>query len=365
MQTEVTRLHYMDSMRAVLMILGVVLHSAHVFNPEKSWLIYSENNSILMEYIVNSISTFRMPAFFVVSGFFTQMTLSRHDPKVFVQARAKRIIIPFIVTAVTLNSLQTILLHWGGWRQFEIVNYLLHGEYISHLWFLINLFFYYAISGIFTLYFSSILKAIGKLANTFLSAAPMIVTLLLLPIISVGVFGLNSLGFPLYSVYGGLIDIHSIMMYLPYFIFGILLGANKDTLANFSTTNPLACILIVALSFLLKIKISETNNELYSYGTPYLEALTTWASVALCFNLFFRFFKKYSSSMRFLADSSYSVYLFHHFFVIALGAFLVSIDCPAILGAITLISCVCFITLFIHVYFIEKSKHMRLLYNGK
>ncbi|GEM_PF-2177557 len=36
------RLYFMDSMRSVLMLLGVILHSAQVFNPEKSWVIYSE-----------------------------------------------------------------------------------------------------------------------------------------------------------------------------------------------------------------------------------------------------------------------------------------------------------------------------------
>jgi len=39
---SMNRLYFMDSMRSVLMLLGVILHSAQVFNPEKSWVIYSE-----------------------------------------------------------------------------------------------------------------------------------------------------------------------------------------------------------------------------------------------------------------------------------------------------------------------------------
>jgi len=38
---ESDRIHFMDSLRAFLMMLGVVLHSAQVFNPAREWAISS------------------------------------------------------------------------------------------------------------------------------------------------------------------------------------------------------------------------------------------------------------------------------------------------------------------------------------
>ena len=132
MQEKNNRLHYMDSMRAILMILGVVLHSAQIFNPSQSWVLYSENNNPFFYFLVNTISTFRMPAFFIVSGYFCFLTLKKYKVRRFLTLRLKRIIVPFAFTAIILNTLQSLLLEWSGWQQFEYPDYLLKGEFVSH-----------------------------------------------------------------------------------------------------------------------------------------------------------------------------------------------------------------------------------------
>lgn len=93
MQDKIEKLHFMDSMRAVVMMIGVVLHSAQVFNPMQSWIIYNTNN--LMIYIDSIVSTFRMPAFFVVSGYFCFLTLKKYKARKFLALRLKRLCIPF------------------------------------------------------------------------------------------------------------------------------------------------------------------------------------------------------------------------------------------------------------------------------
>ena len=62
------RIYYLDAMRGVLMMLGVVLHSAQVFNPREEWLFYSQKSTEFAPILIDTIHLFRMPAFFIVSA---------------------------------------------------------------------------------------------------------------------------------------------------------------------------------------------------------------------------------------------------------------------------------------------------------
>lgn len=133
MQEPLNRIYFMDSMRSILMMLGVVLHSSQVFNVEQSWVIYSDNTATFAEYLVEFIAAFRMPAFFVVAGYFCVLSIKKYAPGTFIKFRLTRIVIPLIITAITLNSLQVIILTYAGWHQFDLGKYLLEGGWVSHL----------------------------------------------------------------------------------------------------------------------------------------------------------------------------------------------------------------------------------------
>ena len=45
----------MDTMRAVLMMLGVVLHSSQVFSAEHTWVIYSDNTIRFAGWLVSLV----------------------------------------------------------------------------------------------------------------------------------------------------------------------------------------------------------------------------------------------------------------------------------------------------------------------
>lgn len=83
MQTKTDRIYFMDSMRSVLMILGVVLHSALIFRPQRSWVIFSNHTHEIANLIVLAIHSFRMPAFFIISGYFCIVTVKRYKPGIF------------------------------------------------------------------------------------------------------------------------------------------------------------------------------------------------------------------------------------------------------------------------------------------
>src|SRR5688572_14418424 len=105
----------MDSLRAVMMVLGVVLHAAQVFDPPGDWLMANPETSMFYSYVTDFIDRFGVPVFFLVSGFFTLFVLLRKGPGYFVSSKLERIGVPILTTPLTLNLLQSVFLdHWNG-----------------------------------------------------------------------------------------------------------------------------------------------------------------------------------------------------------------------------------------------------------
>lgn len=365
MQDKIERLYFMDSMRAILMMLGVVLHSAQVFNPEQSWLIYSNNTDYIMTYIVSIITTFRMPAFFVVSGYFCFLTLKKYQVRKFLTVRLKRLVIPFFFTALIINSFQAAFLNWAGWHPFEFSEYIIRGGYVSHLWFLTNLFVYFLAAGSVVAFFKPAAKLGMNLARQTFNKIPILLIVIAMPLFSIVILTLNKVGFPLYSSFFGVFNTSSILLYSPFFIFGTALATHKDFLHRFCTINPIVCLVILFASVLVANLVIDADGLLFIVIKEYFNTLSKWLSVLVCFFIFYRFCNKQSKSIRMLSDSAYTVYLFHHYFVIVLGTFLINLDFSANFSWIILIALITILTIVIHNYLISKNKVLLFMFNGK
>jgi fucose 4-O-acetylase-like acetyltransferase len=70
---RVRRYHSLDALRAAMMLLGLVLHSAASYTRtplRAAWPYHDTHNSIVFDLLLFFIHLFRMPIFFVVAGFF-------------------------------------------------------------------------------------------------------------------------------------------------------------------------------------------------------------------------------------------------------------------------------------------------------
>ena len=137
-----TRFHELDALRAFAMLLGVVLH-ASLFLVTKDWPVVAKEMSPELPYddIVLAIHGFRMPIFFLLSGFFTALLWQRRGTQALIMHRLKRVGIPLLIgafTIVPLQSLWWIFTHDGDVDFGTIVWTLLLGWRWSlhHLWFL-------------------------------------------------------------------------------------------------------------------------------------------------------------------------------------------------------------------------------------
>jgi peptidoglycan/LPS O-acetylase OafA/YrhL len=93
------RVHYLDNLRALAMLLGVFLHTALAYaDPTQIvWLATDPQSSVLVDASFNFIHLFRMGLFFLISGYFARLLITRRGLKSFVWNRTVRIVCPFIL----------------------------------------------------------------------------------------------------------------------------------------------------------------------------------------------------------------------------------------------------------------------------
>jgi glucans biosynthesis protein C len=164
------RLHALDTLRAFLMLLGVVYHSVQYS------LIGHDlaGGAPLLEGFVFFVHTWRMPAFFLLSGFFTELLIERRGLLPAGRNRLERVALPFLFSLVTILPLNVYfvsayvdLSHHGTDGVFNL-QFLWEALYhrwrkpkLHHLWFL------YYLLGFLALYFSArarpLRAALGKI----------------------------------------------------------------------------------------------------------------------------------------------------------------------------------------------------------
>jgi peptidoglycan/LPS O-acetylase OafA/YrhL len=101
--TAAQRYHSLDGLRAVMMLLGIVLHviSAYSNAPGVWW--YKDNvTHPLADLTLVFLHTFRLPVFFVMAGFFGALLYTRRGWTGLAKNRAKRILLPLLVFLVVL-----------------------------------------------------------------------------------------------------------------------------------------------------------------------------------------------------------------------------------------------------------------------
>ena len=95
------RRHDLDSLRAIAMLLGIVLHSSQSF-ASIPWTVKDVQQSDFYVVLLFAIHGFRMPLFFLLSGFFTAMLWRKRGLGGLFEQRAKRILLPLFIGCLTI-----------------------------------------------------------------------------------------------------------------------------------------------------------------------------------------------------------------------------------------------------------------------
>ncbi|MEM6793029.1 MAG: acyltransferase family protein [Acidobacteriota bacterium] len=118
--TPSKRHHDLDALRAFAMLLGIALHAALAFVPLMPWPVQDSQQNELFGLLAGIIHGFRMPVFFVMSGFFTAMLWRGRGLRGLLAHRAQRIALPLLLSLVTVVP----AVEWASARALEKA----HGE---------------------------------------------------------------------------------------------------------------------------------------------------------------------------------------------------------------------------------------------
>ena len=95
------RRYDLDALRAIAMLLGIALHAALSFT-EFPWAVQDSRQNDIFSLFFFAVHGFRMPLFFLLSGFFTAMLWRKRGLGSLLIHRIKRIFVPLIIAAITI-----------------------------------------------------------------------------------------------------------------------------------------------------------------------------------------------------------------------------------------------------------------------
>jgi peptidoglycan/LPS O-acetylase OafA/YrhL len=94
----------LDALRAGAMLLGIVLHASLSFFPSY-WMVTDTRQNDIFGTVFSAIHGFRMPLFFVMSGYFSAMLLHRRGRGALIKHRFRRVFLPLMVGLFTIVPL--------------------------------------------------------------------------------------------------------------------------------------------------------------------------------------------------------------------------------------------------------------------
>lgn len=353
-----SRIEWLDSLRAVLMTLGIVFHTALVYAANPTWLVSDPQRWVGFDVLAYVIHLFRMPCFFLVSGLLSAVVMERTSRGDFLGRRAGRLLIPLLSSAVTLNLAACFLLY----PETSLTAWLRSG-WQSHLWFLEDLFLYSVAGWGASRLIGGRRESLCRFAsNQGFTAVVLVAPIAGLLLRQLGHWWNQALPLAVLRL-----DWTDLLHYGLFYGVGLLMGIAKVSRPSIG----LAELAIFGGIGALGVGLREL---LPGYGGRVLlvfsENLMAWSATFACLILASRFLDGSVRVGARLANASYTVYLFHHPLVIALALSLRMVQFPgpvwmgALLKAVAIIAITFGATLWLHERLIARSAFLRFAFNG-
>ncbi|HEX4939925.1 MAG TPA: acyltransferase family protein [Candidatus Kapabacteria bacterium] len=319
-----SRLHYLDHLRAHMMLLGILFHCAlsySHFEPGEDWAYVEPASHHLFDLACGTIHLFRMPAFFIVAGFFAALILERKSARHFMRDRSLRVVLPLLLLALPNEWITRAI--YASSRTLSPAAVPVATEMFEwhHLWFLYFLALFYGIH----LLLQSLSGRLGWQLPARWQQTP--VTLLALPfglIMGLTVYGNGTLADA--APIALLPDPGQFLFYLACYSLGALLyghpgltGRQPALLGIGSATRHW---LFWSLLSLASANIVLFASQIGSNGFNPVSALSLGMAkvyaALLVMALYQRYLRQENALVRYLSNSSYWLYLIHFPLAIAL-----------------------------------------------
>lgn len=341
-----TRIHSLDMVRALALLLGILLHATMSFLPgfgDVGWPILDVSPSVTLGVGFYIIHMFRMTLFFIIAGFFARLLLDRVGTAAFVRNRLKRVALPMLGFGIIVLPLAIVPMVWviaqSGPPQPPKLPPPSPGGVVPlmHLWFLYLLIIFYAAALLIRTVITRWIDRNGMLrrAGSSVLALAMQKHFAVLLLAAPGALLLWStnwwvpwLGIPT-PERGLLPNTPALLAYGIAFGFGAFLQGQQDFLRRLSELwlpyLLVAMALTVGTLFIVgqmpdfATRVAPTSRyALFSLG--YIVGSWCWSFGLI--GAAGKFFAAESRPLRYLADASYWMYLMHLPIVFALQAWM-------------------------------------------
>lgn len=372
------RLVHVDLARGIMLLLGIPFHVSEAYRIDYQWYVVSGQPSLLLTFVSGTIHSFRMPALFLLSGYFAALVAARKGVGTWAAERVSRLLVPLVATTLCLGLLETGLAQYfrsadslatiaaWTWAQGP-------GAWIMHRWFLVVLLIY-------SRAYAAWLSFCGHRLPVACSSPPFLrggSVMLLLACSGL----LSAVAGKLAGMATGEIVrfyIVAIVRYAPMFALGAWLGrcpeefdrillARRGSLVAGGAALALYLALFVPLGG-LGIPAS-VDLALKRYGFPVFEPVAGWyVSIMFLASLRAmaqeRFAQGVPGSLRLLVDNAMAIYLFHMVYVIGATGLMQAVNWPPVAEfavATVLATCACLATVLL----LQGTAFYERVFNGR
>lgn len=376
------RLHGLDFLRALMMLLGIVLHGAQMYmNLGLGFDYYKDPaRSPSMDATLIFINTFRMPVFFFLSGFFTALLYQRYQLDGMIRNRLARIALPFVIF---LPPLAVVLdLQWIAGTQLAKTgavgldaSYLDNPELLwnntHHLWFLYYLMIilaaFTAIIWLFERLPESLKSGLGKLGNAIPAHS---VLLVILAGVVVGTLAMDRWTG---RINGGILFTPhwtGVYYFSICFLAGWAVWYRRSCLKTLEKRcwiyllTACLCFGAALAGFLLQGPMTARHHGEWHALLALGNGLSVAFFVVGLTGLFSRYFSNFNPWIRYISDSAYWTFLLHQSVLLLLAMPMYSWQVPAELKFLI----VCLGTLFfctVSYHYLVRSTAIGALLNGR
>lgn len=327
------RLHGLDALRGTALLLGVVLHASMSYFPVTIWIVPDTDNSPVASAIFFAIHLFRMTAFFLIAGLFGHLMLHRRGGLGFIKDRLIRIAGPLVALWAPLLATFIAVIVWmaairnggtiptGGPPPPPLT---LETLPLTHLWFLWVLLILYGATIVLRAPFAAMDRdgAWGRLIDRMTGAliGPWTPTVMAAPLAIA--FWLAPNWVPFFGIptpdTGLVPNPVALTAFGTAFGLGFLLDRRRDLLVRIERLWPVFTVMALGVGPAAMVMVGGPVPELAPVTDPALKALlaaimafAVFASTFAVLSLALRFASGHSAVRRYLADSSYWVYVVH------------------------------------------------------
>jgi len=320
------RLHALDHLRAVAMLLGIALHAGISFMTLPfPWAARDVSRHWSFDPVIGLIHGFRMQLFFFIAGFFARLVCERLGLWKFAKQRLQRIGVPFLAGMVVLIPLLGWLWMWGmarmdppmklpmdppkSWTQFPT----------AHLWFLQYLLVFYTLAlvgvGLGRWVPAPLLAAVDRSFDWLMQSKPRL--LLLVPLTVLCLWDGPMLGEVEQAGVSLMPKLRVVGYYGLFFAVGWWLHRRRVGLGRlpeglkWGFAGALLALVVHWAVLVAQPKAGHPNFLTLKLAGLAGAAAYAWLMTFAVTGWFLRFTGQHQPWMRYLADASYWCYLIH------------------------------------------------------